>query len=214
MNAGMFTSAVFSLDKVTPTGARRLIVNADGFGFGAGATQGIIDAVKEGRFISSVSVNANFPEAERIVELVREFPHVSVGVHLNSVVGTPCLPTHQVSSLVGPDGLFQRDRFLELLKRGSIVLEELEAELNAQIAKIKALVGNHLTHLDSQAHTHLSYLGLFFKLARKWRLNRMRNNASLICLESRLPVYSRVKVYLMQPHVWLAHRYRQHQMKQ
>jgi|SRR5215813_2728761 len=126
--------------------------------------------IREGHFISSVSVNANFPEAERVVELVREFPHVSVGVHLNPVVGAPCLPTQQVSSLVGPDGLFQRDRFLKLLKSGSIVLEELEAELNAQIAKIRALVENHLTHLDSQGHTHLSYLGVFFKLARKWRL--------------------------------------------
>ena len=62
---------------------KRLIVNADGFGFGAGATQGILDAIREGHFISSVSVNANFPDAERIAELISEFPHVSIGVHLN-----------------------------------------------------------------------------------------------------------------------------------
>ena len=41
---------------------KRLIVNADGFGFGPGATQGIIDALREGKFITSVSVNANFAE--------------------------------------------------------------------------------------------------------------------------------------------------------
>ena len=46
------------------------MVNADGFGFGPGATQGVFDALAGG-FISSVSVNANFPEATRVEELAR-----------------------------------------------------------------------------------------------------------------------------------------------
>ena len=191
---------------------RRLIVNADGFGFGAGATQGIFDAISEGNFISSVSVNANFPDVGRVRELVTKFPHLSVGVHLNPMVGGPCLPTEHVPSLVGPDGCFHGERFLPLLRRRVIVSAELEVELDAQIAMVKEFAGERLTHIDSQANAHLNYLDLFLKLARKWGLRRMRNNASVICLEAPRPRLVRLGVYLRKPHVWLAHRYRRYQM--
>jgi chitin disaccharide deacetylase len=194
-------------------GSKRLIVNADGFGFGPGATQGVIDAVREGNFISSISVNANFPDAERVRELVREFSHVSIGVHLNPMVGRPCLPPSRIPSLVGADGFFHANNFTRLFKRGAISQKELAAELDAQIGKIKELAGDRLTHLDSQANKHLDYLELFLSLAQQWGLKRMRNNTSLICLESAKPSLSRMKVYLRKPHVWLAHRYRRWQMR-
>ena len=192
--------------------AKRLLVNADGFGFGAGATQGIIDAIREGKFISSVSVNANFPDVERVRELVTEFPHISIGVHLNPMVGRPCLPAHRVPSLVGPDGFFHNERFPRLLRKGTISLQELEAELDAQIGRVKELAGHRLTHLDSQENRHLSYFDLFLKIAQKWEITRMRNNASVICLEAPQPRLSLVKAYLRKPHLFLAHRYRRYQM--
>jgi predicted glycoside hydrolase/deacetylase ChbG (UPF0249 family) len=193
--------------------ARRLIVNADGFGFGGGATQGILDALREGGFISSISVNANFPDVERLRELVSEFPDVSVGVHLNPLAGQPCLPAAKVPSLVDADGFFFNAKFMQRLRRGKIVLAELEAEFDAQIARVKMLAGDQVTHLDSQANSHLSYFPLFLKLAKKWNLQRMRNNASLICLESPSPRSSRVKAYARKPHVWLMHGYRKWQMR-
>jgi len=192
--------------------SRRLIVNADGFGFGPGATQGILDAIRNGRLISSVSVNANFSDARRVRELVTDFPHISIGVHLNPMVGKPCLPASRVSSLVGPNGFLHADRFLPLLRKGHIDLNELEAEFDAQISKVKELAGNRLTHLDSQGNNHLSYFDLFLAVARKWGLQRMRNNASLICLEAPNPSISRLKVYLSKPQIWLGHQYRKYQM--
>jgi hypothetical protein len=111
---------------------KKLIVNADGFGFGPGATQGVMDAIREGKFISSVSINANFPDVEQVRELVTKFPHLSLGVHLNPMVGGPCLPADQAPSLVGPDGFFHGGSFLRLLRSGAIVFAELEAELDAQ----------------------------------------------------------------------------------
>jgi predicted glycoside hydrolase/deacetylase ChbG (UPF0249 family) len=191
---------------------KRLIVNADGFGFGSGATQGIIDAIRLGGFISSVSVNANFSDVCRVRDLVEEFPHISVGVHLNSLAGRPCLPLSAVRSLVGSDGCFHGDQFLPLLRRGRINANELQAEFDAQIATVHAYAGERLTHIDSQENTHLYYLELFLSLAHKWRLSRMRNNASLICLESERPAWSRFNVYLRRPQIWLAHRYRDYQM--
>jgi predicted glycoside hydrolase/deacetylase ChbG (UPF0249 family) len=194
-------------------GAKRLIVNADGFGFGPGATQGIMDAIREGNFISSVSVNANFPEVERIRDLVAQFPHISIGVHLNPMAGRPCLQPEQVPSLVGNDGYLQNEKFPGLLRKRAISESELEAELDAQIAKVKQLAGARLTHIDSQGNQHLAYFNLFMKLARKWGIRRMRNNASLICLEAPKAGLSRIKTYMRRPHVWLAHLYRRRQMR-
>ena len=192
---------------------KRLIVNADGFGFGPGATQGIIDAIRQGRFISSVSVNANFPEACRVRDLVEEFPHVSIGVHLNPMAGRPCLPASRVPSLVDDTGHFHNDRFLSLWRCGKIDRDELRAEFDAQIDRVKFYAGDRLTHVDSQENTHLDYFDLFISIARKWRLARMRSNASLICLESHRPARSQFNVYLRRPHVWMAHRYRHYQMR-
>lgn len=192
--------------------SKKLIVNADGFGFGNGATQGIFDAVNDGGFITSVSVNANFPEAERIKEFTLKYPHISIGVHLNSMVGKPCLPPHQVPSLVGADGFFHGNRFPVLLRKKLISMAELEAEFDAQIFRIKELVGDRLTHLDSQANKHLIYFDLFIKLARKWDIQCMRNNASLICLEAFNPFTSRIKTYLRSPQVLIIHQYRRYQM--
>jgi hypothetical protein len=193
--------------------ARRLIVNADGFGFGGGATQGILDAIREGGFISSISVNANFPEVQYVRTLVAQFPDISVGVHLNPLAGRPCLPPTEVPSLVDSEGFFHNAKFLKLLRRGKISLPELEAEFDAQIGRVKMLAGERLTHLDSQGNSHLHYFDLFLKLAKKWKLQRMRNNASLICLEAPSPGLSRMRTYLRKPHVWFMHGYRKYQMK-
>ena len=195
------------------TFSKKLIVNADGFGFGAGATQGIFDAIREGEFISSVSVNANFPEAERVRDLVKEFPDVSVGVHLNPLVGKPCLSVDRVPSLVGDEGYFHNEQFGKFLKEGQISMAELEAELDAQIHKVKTLVGDRLTHLDSHQNRHLDdYWEVFLRLAQKWGIHHMRNNASLICLESPTPRRSRLIAYSWKPHVWLMHQHRKMQM--
>jgi chitin disaccharide deacetylase len=204
----------FESDRYSSMGyAKRLIVNADGFGFGPGATQGVIDAISNGQFISSVSVNANFPEAERLSELLSAFPNISVGIHLNPMVGRPCLPPTHIRSLVGPDGFFTGTNFVRRFLMGKISQHEMEAEFDAQINRVKELAGSRLTHLDSHGNSHLYYFDLFLSLARKWGLQRMRSNASLICLESPQPQWSRLKVYLCKPHVRLVHFYRRQQMR-
>jgi predicted glycoside hydrolase/deacetylase ChbG (UPF0249 family) len=189
-----------------------LIINADGFGFGPGATQGIIDAIREGSFISSVSVNANFPEVERVSDLIIAFPGVSIGVHLNAMAGRPCLPPEKVPSLIGPDGFFHAEKFPALLRKGKLSYSELEAEFDAQISTTKELTRGRLTHLDSQENMHVEFFDLFMRLARKWRVPCARNNASLICVESPHPQWSRWKLYCRKPQVGLVHLYRQYQM--
>lgn len=199
--------------RLAPAGGRRLIVNADGFGFGLGATQGIVDALREGEFISSISVNANFPMIEQLPAVAAEFPALSIGVHLNPLVGRPCLPCSEVPSLVDGQGMFRNHEFFRLIHFGRISKQQLEAELDAQIKRVVGLVGHRVTHLDSQANCHLSFLQTFIGLAKKWRLPRMRCNSSLICLEAEKPSITRRRVYSRKPHTWMAHLYRRHQMR-
>jgi predicted glycoside hydrolase/deacetylase ChbG (UPF0249 family) len=129
------------------------------------------------------------------------------------MVGKPCLPPEQIPSLVGTDGYLHSEKFPKLLRIGAISTAELEAELDAQICRVKELAGSRLTHIDSQGNRHLDYFALFLKVARKWGIQRMRNNASVICMEAPKPRWSRFQVYMRKPHVWMAHKYRQHQMR-
>ena len=192
--------------------ARRLIVNADGYGFGDGATRGVTDAI-EGGFVTSISVNANFVDIEQLPVLLDAHPGLSVGVHLNPLVGRPCLPADRVPSLIGADGFFHHHDFRRRLRSGSIDMNELNSEFDAQVERVRHLAGNKLTHLDSQAHSHLWYFDLFVNLAHRWRVTRIRTNASLICLEAPRPRLARAVVYVSKPHVWAAHQYRRWQMR-
>ncbi len=128
---------------------RRLIVNADGFGFGPGATQGILDAIAGGGPITSVSVNANFPEVSRLEELVQKYPHISIGVHVNPIAGRPCLAREKVPSLLDKDGFLRGNGFARAWRRGLISPSELESELDEQIRQVKQMAKDKMTHLDS-----------------------------------------------------------------
>src|SRR5215218_7536045 len=84
---------------------RRLIVNADGFGFAPGVNRGIEMAVGDG-VVRSMSCVVNFSEIEELPAFVARWPHVSVGVHFNLSVGRPLSDLARVRSLVDGDGNF------------------------------------------------------------------------------------------------------------
>ena len=59
---------------------RRLIVNADDFGFAAGVNEGIIEAHANG-ILTSTSLMVDRPAAEDAARLARAHPALSVGLH-------------------------------------------------------------------------------------------------------------------------------------
>ena len=192
---------------------RRLIVNADGLGFGPGASRGVIEAVTAGAFITSVSLNTNFAEVDHVDEILAHSRVVSVGIHVNPVAGPPVLPPQRVPTLVDENGVFWGAAFQWKMRHGRIAMNELESELDAQIRKGKELVGDRLTHLDSHGNSHLQYLGLFARLARKHGIERCRTNASTIALEDRNPRARRAWTYTTRPHIAAAHVWRRVQMR-
>ena len=137
---------------------KQLIVNADGFGFTYGNNKGIFETLEKG-FIRSVSVNMTWPAVAEVAQLVRDFPHVSVGVHLNLSVGPSILPAKEIPSLVGPNGEFHGTDFPRRARKRLLDGEQMRRELRAQIRRLLDL-GTPITHWDGHQDRHL-YPGFF-----------------------------------------------------
>lgn len=123
---------------------KRLIVNADDFGFSEAVNNGILKAHKEG-IVTSTTIMANMPGFEHAVTLAKENPTLRIGVHMNLTCYKPILQGHQ--TLVNKAGIFDKDN--------KETYSEYEAyeELCAQIEKVLAS-GIIIDHLDTHHHIH------------------------------------------------------------
>jgi predicted glycoside hydrolase/deacetylase ChbG (UPF0249 family) len=121
---------------------RRLIINADDFGFTPDVNAGIVHAHRSG-VLTATTLMANGDAFDDAVRLAKETPTLDIGAHLVLVQGRSLL-----------DGRLLPEtptRLLGVLARRGL---EVYAELKAQIEKIQA-AGLRLSHLDSHKHTHL-----------------------------------------------------------
>lgn len=121
---------------------KRLVINADDFGFTRDVNAGIIEAQRTG-VLTATTLMANGEAFEDAVRLARATPTLDIGCHLVLVQGR---------SLVNGRPLPENPARLatELLRRRI----DIRAELRAQIEKTIA-AGIRPTHLDSHKHTHL-----------------------------------------------------------
>ncbi len=115
---------------------RKLVVNADDFGFTRDVNAGIVEAHRKGILTAAtiMSDGAAFDDAVRLAE---ENPALDIGVHLVLVGQAPF-----------PLTVAELTRAL-LLKRMRIY-----DELSAQVRKVLT-AGLRPTHLDTHKHTHL-----------------------------------------------------------
>jgi len=157
-------------------GTRRLIVNADGFGFTAGNNRAIFETLRAG-VVRSISVNANFPFVAEVTRVVAEFSGVSIGIHFNLAVGRPVCDPDRVRSLTRADGTFLDDAFVKALWTGRIRGDHIRAELRAQVRVLMDL-GVRLTHWDGHRNQHLmpGYFEAAMEVAREAGIARMRTN--------------------------------------
>lgn len=192
---------------------KQLIINADGYGFTAGVTRGIEEAVERG-VVTSISVNANFEAVWSLTEFIERNPRVAVGVHLNPIVGSPVADPKDVASLVNERGEFHYLSFAARLRSGHIRLDELTLELGLQIERVQKLVPT-VTHLDSHQNTHLypRFFGVFLALARKYGIRRMRTHAHRVRMEcpNRLPMA--IVYYLRRPSTAARHAFARYLMR-
>ena len=136
---------------------RRLIINADDFGFTSGINRAIAEAHTRG-VVTSSTLMANGPAFSAAAQLAKTLPQLSVGCHVVLIDGDPVLDAAQVPSLTTrtpPRHL--RDHLKTFAARaiaGRIDADEITAEATAQMRKIQS-AGITVSHFDTHKHTHL-----------------------------------------------------------
>jgi predicted glycoside hydrolase/deacetylase ChbG (UPF0249 family) len=172
---------------------RRLLINADDFGFTPGVNRAIVEAHTQG-VVTSATLMANGPAFEDAVRLAKSAACLSVGCHVVLVDGSPVLSAAQIPSLIGRRSKDHVNRdspnasrggtcfreslsnFAVLARLGRLAPEQIEAEATAQIRKLQA-AGIEVSHLDSHKHTHLfpSVLQPLLRAAQACRVPAIRN---------------------------------------
>ena len=155
---------------------KNLIVNADDLGWTGGVNLGIAEAHGNG-IVTSASLLANGEAFVSAIELAKGREDLGVGVHLNLSDGPPTAPRELVISLLNDEGVFAGgpESILVKLARRSMLLNEVEEEWDAQIAKVRE-AGISPTHLDGHKHVHM-LPGLFeiaLKLAKRHEIGAIR----------------------------------------
>jgi len=171
-----------------PSGARRLVVNADDFGRSPSINQAVIRAHREG-ILTTASLMVNEPACDAAVALARENPRLGVGLHLALLCGRSALRPDRIPGLVNASGEFTNSPVGAGMKyffnRG--LRAQIEAEIEAQFERFFA-TGLALDHVNGHLHLHLHPV-VFRILARRageWRITAMRLTCDPFWLNARL----------------------------
>ena len=175
---------------------RRLIINADDFGYTLGVNRAIVEAHTRGVVTSSTLMarGAAFAEAAQMAKTV---PQLSVGCHVVLIDGEPALDSDKIPSLTKGqrfgDGL---KTFAARALAGRIDAGEVEVEGSAQIRQLQA-AGIHVSHVDTHKHTHLfpQILRPLLRAAKECGVRAIRNPFG-----PRLPLRS--SQLLARPNLW------------
>jgi predicted glycoside hydrolase/deacetylase ChbG (UPF0249 family) len=123
---------------------KRLVVNADDFGFTPDVNEGIVEAHRGG-ILTATTLMANGEAFEDAVRLAAAVPSLDIGCHLTLIGGRSLLAPHKPLPASVPD-------LLGAMISGRIAIYD---ELAAQVRKIQT-AGIVPTHLDTHKHTHLA----------------------------------------------------------
>lgn len=153
---------------------RRLINNADGYGFTPGVNEGIVATFRAG-LVTSTSCTPNFGHLGDAGKVAKEFPHVSFGIHFNLSVGKPLCDPKDVPSLVDGNGTMWGERLLEKIRSKHVRHEDCVKELSAQAA-ILADQDVKISHFDGHQNKHLYpvYFDACLEVGKKFNIRGIR----------------------------------------
>ncbi len=157
----------------------QFIVTGDDLGVSPGVNQAIVEAHNEGALThASLMVGAHY--VQDALSLVNTHaPTLQVGVHLNLTGCQAILPQAKIGLLVDKQGKFKHGFLkiflLTLSPCRKKILEQIQAELEAQINKAMAL-GVKPSHLDGHHHIHMipPIFKMVTQLAKKYAIPRVR----------------------------------------
>jgi predicted glycoside hydrolase/deacetylase ChbG (UPF0249 family) len=170
-----------ALGQVVPSFStdRRLIIRTDDIGFCHGANMAFKRVAEQG-VVSSASVIVCSPWLDEAVEILKQHPEISVGVHLalnsewKEFKWGPVTPYDRVQSLVDPFGKFYGTRKEFFAHRPKV--RDVATELRAQIelAKRKGLKISYIDNHMSTAISTLEFQEEMEKLARECHIGISR----------------------------------------
>jgi chitin disaccharide deacetylase len=175
---------------------RRLIINADDFGFTPGVNRAIVEAHRLG-IVTSSTLMATGPAFGEATQMAKASPALSVGCHIVLIDGEPVLDASGLPTITHSrrfrDGLktFAARALTRRMNAG-----EIESEIRAQIQKIQS-AGIAVSHIDTHKHTHIfpQILRPLLRAARVCGVRALRNPFG-----PRFPLRS--SQLLSQPNLW------------
>jgi chitin disaccharide deacetylase len=155
---------------------RRLIINADDFGFTSGVNRAIVEAHTRG-IVTCSTLMANGRAFGEAAQMAQAVPGLSVGCHIVLIDGEPVLDASGLPTITDSrkfrDGL---KTFAARALTGRMNAREIETEAKAQIQKIQS-AGIAVSHVDTHKHTHIfpNILRPLLRAARDCGVRALRN---------------------------------------
>ncbi|MCL1996339.1 MAG: carbohydrate deacetylase [Defluviitaleaceae bacterium] len=133
---------------------KKLVINADDFGYTPGVTYGIIEAYKNGIVSSTTALTVSNHFFSAMEAAQKLCPMLPIGLHLTLTLNgaKPILPKEQVPSLVDADGFFLKLDVFEQ-KVSDVSTDEIYMEWEAQFSRFLES-GQEPSHLDSHHYVH------------------------------------------------------------
>jgi len=152
---------------------KRLIINADDFGYTAGINRAILECSRSG-VVTSATLMASGPAFSDAISSTQGAERLAIGAHIVLLDGAPLT----AADIIGREGAFITRSPLALARiaRHRTAAAEIEEEAVAQISRIRAS-GIEIDHLDTHKHTHMfpSVLTPVLRAARTAGVTRVRN---------------------------------------
>lgn len=146
----------------------KLIIRADDLGFSEGVNYGIYKAIKDG-VVTSVGLMPNMESAKHGYELVKGLD-IALGQHTNICVGKPISSPCTIPSLVQDNGEFCSSKEIRQRSEDTIVIEEAELEIEAQLHRFMQITGRKPDYFEGHAVFSKNFFTALENVARKYGL--------------------------------------------
>lgn len=121
----------------------KVIFNGDDFGITKACNYALVDCYENG-VMKSTSMMTNMPGAEHAAKIMKDYPGLSVGIHLSLTVGKPL--TEGLKTIVKADGTLNKGI---LRNHEGVDLNEIKTEMEAQFNRFVELTGKLPDHVNS-----------------------------------------------------------------
>lgn len=159
---------------------KKLIINADDFGFSEAFNYGVIHAFEHG-ILTSASIMPNMDAAVHAAALAKMHPKLCISQHTNIVQGNCCADPAAIPSIVRPDGSFYRsgeymaDGFAKPNSTGTRVAdkEDFKRETRAQLERFKQLLGYYPVHIEGHSILSAAIMQGLGEVAKEYGMHMM-----------------------------------------